>query len=53
MGHAPRPAERLSAKEHPPPEEGQREGAGREDLAGKLATRRHRRSASGLRAPRL
>ncbi len=52
LGRDPRPAGWLPAEGRPPPEEGQREGAGREDLAGRLATHQHRRSASELRAPR-
>ncbi len=52
LGRAQRPAGRLLAEERPPPEEGQREEAGREDLAGKPATRQHHRSALELRAPR-
>jgi hypothetical protein len=52
LGRAQRPAEWLLAEECPPLEGGQREEAGQEDLAGKLATRQRCRSALELRAPR-
>ncbi len=52
MGRASRPAGWLPAEERPPPEGGQREGADREDLAKRLATHQHRRSAWELHTHR-
>ncbi len=52
LGARPKTRRMTPSEERPPPEEGQREGAGRGDLAGRFVTHQHRRSASELRAPR-
>ena len=51
-GRAPKPAGWLPAEERPPPEGGQRKRADREDLAKRLVTHQHRRSALELHAHR-
>jgi hypothetical protein len=51
-GHALRLAGWLLAEGPPPPGEGQLRGAGREDLAKRLATHQHRKSALELHTPR-
>jgi hypothetical protein len=51
-GRAPKPAGWLPAGGSPPPGGGQLRGAEREDLAKRLATHQHRRSASELHTPR-
>ena len=51
-GRAPKPVGWPSTGGFPPPGGGQLRGTGQEDLAKRLATHQHHRSASGLRNPR-